>query len=84
MLIRDLISQLEQLIVANEPHKHILGEAEIMIDIFGAKDESEYDFVYKGISPDVRITTSADGVYNILTAFERTAAEGPDPYATPD
>ena len=70
MIVQDLINQLEALIEENEPHFHIMGEAEIMIDVFRESAEDPLRFEYIGISPHVRISRTADGVYPVLTAFE--------------
>jgi len=64
MLIRDLITKLKE-IEANCPE--YLQPAEIMIDVF--EECGEHKFVYRGFSPDVKITKSGDGTYDILTAF---------------
>lgn len=63
MLIRTLIEKLEQLEKEHEPHKHIMGEADIMIDSFDWSNRS-----YKGYDHDIRIERSDDGVYLILTS----------------
>lgn len=65
MLVKDLIKELEKLI--NPEQEEVFGDAEIMIDVFQLVDN--HLFEYKGFSPTVKITYSADGVYPILTAF---------------
>ena len=77
MLVRDLITQLEALIVANDADpewKAMMGEATVVIDMF-RWDEDRGAFNYIGFSQDVRITKSADGVYDILTAIEDDVVE---------
>lgn len=70
MKIIDLIQQLEELYYTyDDEYKHHMGEPEIMIDIFGETDE-KHKFVYKGFSPVIHIDKSADGVYDIIRAFE--------------
>lgn len=69
MLVKELIKKLEKLIEDNEPHKEVLGEAVIQIDIF-AESEIPNKYDYKGISPDIVIDITRDGCYHILTAFE--------------
>lgn len=64
MLVKDLIIQLQQL---EHDCPEYLQPAEIMIDVFEAC--GDHKFAYKGFSPDVKITRSGDGVYDILTAF---------------
>lgn len=64
MKIRDLIKQLEEL---ESTCPAYLQPAEIVIDVF--EECGDHKFAYKGFSPDVRITKSGDGVYDILTAF---------------
>ena len=86
MRCKDLITQLEKLIADNEPHKRIMGEAEVMIDVFHWNEERG-SFDYQGFSPEVRITKSADGVYDILTAareqVKRKSSTPQTPYRCP-
>ena len=65
MLARELIEKLEKLIENHESVKDMMGECEIHIDKFG-KTLGRDNFVYMGVSPDIEIERSADGVYNIL------------------
>ena len=77
MLVKDLITQLEALITerdANPEYKAMMGEADIVIDMF-RWDEDRGAFNYIGFSQDVKITKSADGVYDILTAIEDDVVE---------
>ncbi len=69
MLTKDLIKVLQKLIEDNEPHKEIFGEHTIMIDVFDLDKGSGSVIEYRGFSPDIRITKSSDGVYDILTAW---------------
>ena len=68
MLCKDLIKILEKMIEDNKPHEHMMGEAEIMIDVF-SKIGNTHTFEYRGFDHNIRITPSSDGVYQILTAF---------------
>jgi hypothetical protein len=70
MRIIDLIRQLEELYYTyDDEYKHHMGEPEIMIDVFGETDE-KHRFVYRGFSNIIHIDKSADGVYDIIRAFE--------------
>ncbi len=69
MLCRELIKQLESLIEANKPYEDIEGAATIEIDKF-RWNETKQAFDYIGIDHDIKITKTADGVYNVLTAIE--------------
>jgi hypothetical protein len=70
MRIIDLIRQLEELYYTyDDEYKHHMGEPEIMIDVFGDTDE-KHRFVYRGFSNIIHIDKSADGVYDIIRAFE--------------
>jgi hypothetical protein len=70
MRIIDLIRQLEDLYCTyDDEYKHHMGEPEIMIDVFGETDE-KHRFAYRGFSNIIHIDKSADGVYDIIRAFE--------------
>jgi hypothetical protein len=69
MKTKDLIKQLQTLVDNHEPHLEIMGEHEIVIDVF-CKTEKRGCFEYKGVSPNILIDKSSDGVYDILTAEE--------------
>lgn len=67
----DLIAKLQALIIAHEPCKEMMGEHEIVIDVFKHSSiPSDHTFAYMGFSPDIKIEKSADGCYDILSAFE--------------
>ena len=67
MLTKDLIKILEKLIESHESVKDMMGEHEIMIDVF--KKVGDHQFQYAGFSPNIKVDRSADGVYDILCAF---------------
>lgn len=67
MKTKDLIAQLQKLVDDHEPHIEVMGDHEIVIDVFGKQEGHKFE--YLGFSPDIRIEYSADGVYPILTAF---------------
>ncbi len=70
MKIRDLINQLEDLYSTyDDEYKYHMGEPEIMIDIFRETQEP-HKFEYVGFSPYIHIDKSADGVYDIIRAFD--------------
>jgi len=69
MKIIDLIKQLEDLYCTyDDEYKHHMGEPEIMIDCFEVADNG-HDIEYKGFTREIYIDKSADGVYDILRAF---------------
>ena len=68
MKIKDLIKQLQDLDRMNyTTQKSIEYESEIMIDVFERDGEG---FLYRGISSEIRIEQSADGVFDILSGFK--------------
>ena len=70
MRIIDLIKKLEDLYCTyDDEYKHHMGEPEIMIDVFGDTDKPHM-FEYRGFSKDICIDKSADGVYDIIRAFD--------------
>lgn len=67
MLLKELIKQLQDLYDSyDDGWLEQAGEPEIMIDVFENKE-------YKGFSPNIEITYSADGVYPIISAKETWA-----------
>ncbi len=69
MKTKDLIAKLQTLVDDHEPHVEVMGEHEIVIDVF-CKTDKQGCFEYRGFSPNVIIDKSKDGVYDILTAEE--------------
>lgn len=71
MLIKDLIVKLQQIMEFEKANgwTEAAGESEIHIDVFKEIPNTCYSYRYAGISPDIRITKTGDGVYNVLTAF---------------
>lgn len=68
MKIKDLIKQLQELDRMNyTTQKSIDVESEIMIDMFDRDGEG---FKYCGISSEIRIESSADGMFDILSGFK--------------
>lgn len=67
MKTKDLIKHLQKLVDDNEPHIHMLGEHEIMIDSFELV--GNHLFKYKGFDKSISIQCSDDGVYHILNRF---------------
>lgn len=77
MLIKDLIKLLEEEYKLQESFRYhngqdIMGEPEIVIDVFDLKD---YQIEYRGFTPEIYITSSNDGVYRILTGWSLTEEE---------
>ena len=87
MKIKDLIVQLEQLYNSySEQDKSIMGEPEIVIDIFRlAEDYPGYPKLnscrflreYAGFSGEIIINKSGCGVYDILSAFDEDQSKEP-------
>jgi hypothetical protein len=70
MLIKDLIKCIEDLYYTyDDEYKHHIGEPEIMVDIFKETD-IRHKYEYVGFSPFIHIDKSADGVYDIIRAFD--------------
>lgn len=68
MLCRDMIVLMEKLIANNEPHRDVMGEAEIYIDVFRLAPDK--GFAYSGISGHVRVSLDGTGVYHVLDGFD--------------
>jgi hypothetical protein len=70
MLIKDLISKLESIYEEQKPFIEIMGEPEIMIDIFMEAKDNKHLFRYAGLSRNIKLEYTPDGVYNIISSFE--------------
>ena len=70
MLVKDLIKLLEELLEKHKPSQEVMGDCEIMIDVFTYAGYQEFE--YAGISKDIIITYTEDSVYPVLTAKEST------------
>lgn len=73
MLLRKLIETLEALEKEELKHADVMGEPEIMIDVF---EKHCGMWFYKGFGKNISITRSADGVYPILTADDTRKEKG--------
>ena len=73
MLIKDLIELLQKHYEEEMKHVDVLGEPEIMIDVFDKVED--HKFHYSGFSNKITIERSSDGVYLILSAFKETYDE---------
>jgi hypothetical protein len=70
MLLKDHIKQCQDLYDSyDQDYLNTMGEPVIMIDVFKKDVDEPHLFRYAGISPEIKITHSPDGVYPILTAF---------------
>jgi hypothetical protein len=68
MLIKDLIHLLEEEYAKQDKLREHFGEPSIMIDKFEVGNRC---FIrYAGISPDIEIERTADGVYAVLKGFK--------------
>lgn len=69
MNLKKLIDQLQALYDEEIKHVDVMGEPEIVIDVF-YQDSPRGPFKYGGFTTeDIKIERSSDGVYNILSAF---------------
>lgn len=70
MKTKDLIKQLQAMVDEHEKSGaiEVMGEHEIVIDVWRKSDKNLWS--YKGFSPNIEITYSADGVYPIIAAKE--------------
>ena len=68
MKIKDLIEQLQTLYEKEMLHYDVMGEPEIMIDVFKSTG-TQGVFQYAGFSDKIEIQRSSDGVYPIINAF---------------
>ena len=78
MLIKDLIKKLEELYSGfDDEYKSVMGEPEIMIDVFRPtfNHSADHKYRYGGFCPDIIIEKTNDGVYDILSAFSETYDE---------
>lgn len=75
MKTKDLIVQLQKLVEKHEPHVDIMGEHEIVVDVFGKNDSNV--FHYLGFSPNIIIERTSDGVYDIISSFASSQDENP-------
>ena len=73
MLIKDLIGLLQKHYEEEIKHVDVMGEPEIMIDVFNKVED--HKFQYAGFSNKISIERSSDGVYLILSAFKETYDE---------
>lgn len=64
----DLIAKLQLLVEQHRPMEEVMGDHEIVIDVF--RKVEDHKFIYSGFSPNIEIDKSADGVYDIISAFE--------------
>jgi len=71
MLLKDLISKLESIYEEQKPFIEVIGEPEIVIDLFKEIDKEKHLFKYYGFSQDIKLEYTADGVYNIINAFDK-------------
>lgn len=70
MRLIDLIRELEDLYYSyDDEYKSVMGEPEIMIDTFTENENEKHTFHYSGFSNEIFIDKSADGVYDIIRAF---------------
>lgn len=68
MLIKDLIKLLEEEYKKQEPYIEMMGEPEVMMDVFEPSDQPHL-FRYAGFDKEFIFDWSGDGVYRILRGF---------------
>ena len=73
MKTKDLIKQLQDMVDAHEKSgaAEMLGEHEIMLDVFKEAEGPGHFFQYAGFSDVITFGKSADGVYDIINGFTR-------------
>lgn len=73
MLLKDLIKELQSIYDKETSNGglEVMGEPEIMIDVFEEVYGADRLFGYKGFDKEVRIDRSDDGVYLILNRFSK-------------
>jgi hypothetical protein len=73
MYLKDLISALQELYESyTEDYKDLAGEPEITIDRFekiNAKSQVDKTFEFKGVTPNISVRRSYDGVFLVLTSL---------------
>ena len=70
MLIKDLITKLQELHDKEMAYHDIMGDPSIELDVFKCVDEDNKLYQYAGVhTGDMVFDRSSDGVYNIITTF---------------
>ena len=70
MLIKDLITKLQELHDKEMAYHDIIGDPSIELDVFKCVDEDKKLYQYAGVhTGDIVFDRSSDGVYNIITTF---------------
>ena len=70
MRIKELIDTLQKLYDAEMVHYEVMGEPEIVLDVFSPCEDDDHRFEYAGFTnSNFVIDRSADGVYLIISAF---------------
>lgn len=70
MGLKELIDKLQEIYDTHTiEEKLVVGEPEIMIDVFRHAPGHEHLFEYTGFDRDIEIEASGDGVYHILSRF---------------
>ena len=70
MLIKDLITQLQSLYEQQKHLMEVMGEPEILIDVFTEAKDHKHLFRYAGLSKNIKLEFTADGVYHVISSFE--------------
>jgi hypothetical protein len=68
MQTKELIAILQKLVEEHESLKDVMGEHEIVMDVW--QQQKDHIWTYSGVSGNLDIQLSGDGVYHILTAKE--------------
>lgn len=73
MLLKDLIKELQSIYDKETSNGglEVMGEPEIMIDVFEEVCGADRLFGYKGFDKDIRVDRSDDGIYLILNRFSK-------------
>jgi hypothetical protein len=75
MLTKDLIKLLQDKLERDKQHEHIMGESTIEIDCFAPVKDTHF-FTYNGFSPNIEIDKTTDGLYDILSCFQKEFNNG--------
>jgi len=70
MLLKQLIDELTEIYLHEVKYSKVMGEPEIMIDVFKPDPFMKGYRTYAGFSPNVKIERSSDGIYYILSQFK--------------
>jgi len=74
MLLKDFIKELQRQYdneTSDPEYLEMMGEPEIMIDVFKKCENPLHEYQYVGFDKEVLVERSGDGVYLILNRFSK-------------